>query len=163
VDNFGTTSASNNTIGGTSAAARNIISGNHGNGVTIEGLRANGNFVQGNYIGTNITGTAAVANGTGGTLPTGAGVKILSANNTIGGTTAGARNVISGNSADGVQTSGAATSGNVIRGNYIGTNINGTASVPNVGSGLSLAAGTNTTVGGTGGGEGNVIAFNTKA
>src|SRR5206468_3769342 len=50
-----------------------------------------------------------------------------------------------------------------VRGNYIGTNINGTAGVPNVGSGLSLAQGTNTTVGGTGAGEGNLIAFNTKA
>ncbi|HEU5236976.1 MAG TPA: hypothetical protein VFU37_07530, partial [Pyrinomonadaceae bacterium] len=81
----------NNTIGGLVAGTRNIISGNVGNGITLTGNQATGNFIQGNYIGTNPSGTAAVANGS-------YGIRIMTCtNNLIGGTTAAARNVISGN------------------------------------------------------------------
>jgi parallel beta-helix repeat protein len=48
-----------NTIGGTSAAERNVIAGN-GWGISITG--ASGNVVQGNYIGTNASGTLGLAN-----------------------------------------------------------------------------------------------------
>ena len=57
-------------------------------------------MVQGNFIGTDVSGTTALGNRDG--------VYIQSSNgNTIGGTTAGARNVISGNNRDGVDTSSA--------------------------------------------------------
>ena len=83
-----------NTIGGTTAAARNVISGNDFDGVAMFG--ADGNVVQGNYIGTD--GPAPSTLGTPGTES-----NMGPANgNVIGGTVAGARNVISGNGGSGI-------------------------------------------------------------
>ncbi len=81
--------------------------------------------IEGNYIGVNATGTAALGNQGNGVLiggPSGAAGNNTggSADNTIGGTTAG--NVISGNSGDGVEIGGSGTTGNVVEGNYIGGN-----------------------------------------
>ena len=54
--------ATDNTIGGTTAAARNIISGElNGPGVDITGSSTSDNVVEGNYIGTNLSGTAAIS------------------------------------------------------------------------------------------------------
>src|SRR5262249_46451595 len=53
--------ATGNTIGGTTAAARNVISGNN-EGVYINSGGNSGNVIQGNFIGTDATGAAAVAN-----------------------------------------------------------------------------------------------------
>ena len=78
--------ASSNRIGGTTLAARNLISGN-GNGIFIQGSDT-GNLVQGNFIGTNATGTAALANNTA--------IEVRSSDTLIGGTTAAARNIIAG-------------------------------------------------------------------
>src|SRR5207244_6208780 len=85
-----TSPSSNNTVGGTTPAVRNLISGNVGYGVDIPG--GTGNTVQGNLIGTDVTGAMALGN-------TGVGVSTggLSSNTLIGGTTVDARNVISGN------------------------------------------------------------------
>ena len=118
--------ASGNTIGGTTASARNIISGNAGDGVDIGGISTKGNVVEGNYIGTNAAGTAALAN-------TGDGIAVGgdAADNTIGGTTPEARNVISGNTHDGISITGSSASGNVVEGDYIGTNVTGAVAVPN--------------------------------
>ena len=55
-------SASNNTIGGTAAGARNVISGNGSDGVVFIDGSATGNLVAGNYIGTDVTGTMALGN-----------------------------------------------------------------------------------------------------
>jgi hypothetical protein len=89
--------AASNTVGGTAAAVRNVISGNGNNGVEIQGSGATKNVVEGNYIGTNAAGTAALAN-------TYAGVALANgaSNNTVGGTAAAARNIISGNAVHGV-------------------------------------------------------------
>ncbi|MFY9608130.1 MAG: HYR domain-containing protein, partial [Blastocatellia bacterium] len=117
--------AANNTIGGTAAGARNVISGNNGQGIAILGGDATGNQVQGNYIGTDINGTAALSN-------TADGVDIINAaNNTIGGTAAGARNVISGNNLNGIVVTNPGASGNQILGNYIGVDATGTAVLGN--------------------------------
>jgi titin len=188
-------------IGGTTPAARNIISGNNGGGIVFNDP---GNQVEGNYIGTDITGTLAVGNfygiynqasgtttiggtapgagnlisgnGTGifyprddviqgnligtdwtGTKPLGNSTGIYttsgSNDNTIGGTTAAARNVISGNGY-GMQLFG---SGNVVEGNFIGTDITGTTT-----TGLGnyqdvLVVASNNTIGGTAVGSGNII------
>ena len=70
-------------------------------------------MIEGNYIGTDLTGTHAVAN-TGGGIVSGGG-------DTIGGTIAGARNLISGNSGDGLDLYG----GDLVEGNYVGTDVNG--------------------------------------
>jgi hypothetical protein len=101
------TNAPNNTIGGTTAAARNIISGNGTWGVLISDPDAIGNTVQGNFIGTDVTGTVNDPDG----IPTsgdelgnglnGVSIRTGADNNTIGGTTAGAGNIISGNGYNG--------------------------------------------------------------
>ena len=156
--------SSDNTIGGTTAAARNIISGNPDNrgvfiGVSeVAGSISSGNVVEGNYIGTDKTGTAALANGYDGVeLGTGA------TGNTIGGTTAAARNVISGNANAGVEIDGA--NGNVVEGDYIGTDWTGTVAIGN-GTGVEIdTSASGNTIGGVtstpGTGAGNVISGNT--
>ncbi len=143
--------ASNNTIGGISAAARNIISGNAGGGIAIENLSV-GNLVQGNFIGTDMTGTVA--------RPNLFGVYVESNNNTIGGTAAGAGNLISGhgNGGYGVQIIGSNT---VVQGNLIGTDITGTRALGNTRGVFVFRSGINNLIGGTLPGAGNVIAGNT--
>ncbi len=142
-------SGANNTIGGTLAGARNLISGNNDHGVHITGSGATGNLVQGNLIGTDITGTLDRGNSLDG-----ARIASGAANNTIGGTASGARNLISGNNSDGVDLR---SDGNLVQGNLIGTQINGTSARRNSNHGVRIE-GSNNTVGGAG--AGNVIAFN---
>jgi hypothetical protein len=115
-----------------------------------------GNVVQGNFIGTDSTGTVAMGNVYGLFLDA------TSSNNTIGGTAPAARNLISGN-ADGVYASLNATqdsTGNLIEGNYVGTNAAGTAALPNTEDGIDVISGN--TIGGTAPGAGNVIAGNVR-
>ncbi|MGB3905224.1 MAG: right-handed parallel beta-helix repeat-containing protein, partial [Anaerolineae bacterium] len=109
-----------NTIGGATPDARNIISGNEHSGVHIGATGADHNTVSGNYIGPSADGTTIVGNG-------GAGVIINSDGqyNTIGGSTSGERNIISGNF-NGVVIQFADASHNVVKGNYIGTDATAT-------------------------------------
>ncbi|MFN7929756.1 MAG: CARDB domain-containing protein, partial [Blastocatellia bacterium] len=156
--------APNNLIGGTTAAARNVIGGHSSNGIIIDTNASMGNRVLGNYIGTDSTGTKGNGNGYGIAI-------FFAANNTIGGTTAGARNVIAANRLAGIRVFGGlganAANGNTIQGNYIGVDATGTGalgnglsagSVPD--SGILLTDTNNTTIGGTATGAGNVIANN---
>jgi hypothetical protein len=157
---FGTTS--HTTIGGTTPAARNVIAGSLG--ITLDpgaGLSLpTANVVQGNYIGTNAAGNAAL-------LPSGfsiGGVQDSGSNNTIGGVDtnapgaplAGAGNLISG-----FPTAVALSnfsSGSQLQGNLIGTDATGTRPIP---SGLGVhVGGSNNLIGGTTPGVGNTIAFN---
>jgi parallel beta-helix repeat protein len=147
-----TDGAQNNTVEG------NVISGNGTCGVGIGGSGADSNVVKGNYIGTDAAGTGAIPNGAQGVVISGGAW-----NNTVGGSTAGERNVISGNQWSGVEIT-AGANGNVIEGNYIGTNASGTGAIPNGGRGVFVAGGCQSnTIGGTASGEGNTIAFNTEA
>ncbi len=146
----------NNTIGGTSVGARNIISDN---GFMHAGIRlyinlSFGNVIQGNYIGTDVTGTAAIGNVSG--------VEIQGApDNTIGGAAPGAGNVISGNIAQAIMLNG--TTGNVVQGNYVGTN---EALATNIGNGVAIdfqgGSPNDNLVGGTAPGEGNIIWYNSS-
>ncbi len=149
--------SADNTIGGITAAARNIISGIDGPGVDITDATTTGNVVLGNYIGTALSGTAALGNdGDGVAIESGA------ADNTIGGTVAGAGNVISGNTAYGVEISGTGTSGNVVDGDSIGADLTGTVAIANA-TGVELDAGASgNTIGSTTAGAGNTIADNTQ-
>ena len=149
-----------NMIGGTGPEARNIISGNRGYGVVVgsAGEKPTGNIVQGNFIGTDVTGAVALANGMG-------GVSIFGADQTlVGGTEPGARNVISGNVGDGIHVTFAEMSSvdNVIQGNFIGTDWTGTGALGNSANGIFIE-GYDTIIGGTAAGAGNVIASNTGA
>lgn len=146
--------ASNNTIGGVAAGSRNIISANGGNGVSLLGtVQPMGNLVQGNFIGADVNGTAALGNSGGSTGNAGVFIQ-QGLNNTIGGTTSGARNVISGNFRDAV----IAFMGNFVQGNFIGTQADGVSPLGNASHGLT--GGNNTTIGGVTPGAGNIIAFN---
>jgi hypothetical protein len=147
--------ASSNTIGGTETEARNVISGNGGSGILISGSGTAGNLVLGNFIGTDASGTAPLGNGGNGIT-----IEFGPSNNTIGGTAAGARNVISGNGANGVTISDAGTSGNVVQGNLIGTDATGITALANSGDGVAIIGAGNNTIGGTMAGAGNTIAFN---
>lgn len=113
---------SNNTIGGTTPAARNLISGNFGAGVSIEdpftdliGPTVINNSVLGNLIGTDKNGTGSLGNGHG--------VYIGDAsNNTVGGTAPGEANTIAFNSPAGVTVSGNGV-GNRVLSNSIFSNV----------------------------------------
>lgn len=143
--------ATNNLIGGNTSGARNVLSGNMGNGIHIGGA-SHGIIVAGNYIGTDLTGTQA--------LPNLQGVYVLSANNTIGGTSSGMGNLISGNRANGIVLDGSGASGNVVQGNYIGTAANGTAALGNQQDGVHVLNAPGNTVGGSEAAARNVIAGN---
>lgn len=134
----GVFAGSGNLIGGITAAARNIISGNQKFGVADNGP---GDQIQGNLIGTDVTGMSALGNAEG---------IYIGSSTTIGGTTAAARNIISGNSDRGIFIGG---SGGVIEGNYIGTDITDTAAV---GNGFGLNGNGAVTIGGTAPGAGTL-------
>jgi hypothetical protein len=141
-------------IGGTTAAARNVISGNNDyGGVWVTGSTATGTQIQGNYIGTDVTGAAALPNNP-------FGIELLSGANTIGGASAGARNVISGNTQRGIDMSELGASNNVIQGNFIGTNAAGTAAIGNGTYGIHILRAENNLIGGTVPGARNVISGN---
>jgi hypothetical protein len=142
---------SDNTVGGTARSARNLISGNDLYGMVVEGVGATGNLVQGNYVGTTRAGDAALPN----TLD---GVDAFQATTTVGGTTAGARNVISGNGRDGVDIF--VPGGIVVAGNFIGTDATGTAALGNADSGIRINTADGNTIGGTDPGARNVISGN---
>jgi len=146
-----TNGAHDNIIGGTTAAERNVISGNTVDGVRVGG--ANRTVIQGNYIGTNAAGDAAIPNGKGVSIKDSEG-------NTVGGDNAGERNLISGNFIGVELLAGA--DGNMIQGNYIGTNAAGTAAIPNT-NGVTISEGASgNTIGGESPGERNVISGNDR-
>lgn len=138
----------NNLIGGTTAAARNVISGNGFDGIVVGSA---GNQIQGNFIGTTSTGSAAIPNGINGIDISGSP---QFTNNVIGGSASGAGNVISGNQT-GVYL---LVAGNTIQGNLIGTDVTGLKAVPN-NTGINAGV-ANTVVGGLTSGARNVISGN---
>ncbi len=157
---FITNAASSNLIGGTSAASRNVISGNNSDGIELFGTTTKTNTIQGNFIGTDVTGTIKIGNGSP-SLNSGAGVKVNNApSNTIGGTAPGSANVLSGNEANGVALSGGQGMGNVIQGNLIGTDLTGSLPVPNGADGIAINSAKNTIIGGSATGAQNVISGN---
>ena len=120
-----------------------------GTGIVLQGP---GNVVEANFLGTDITGTIARPNRYDGVWMSGNG-------NRIGGTTAGARNVISANGRSGIGVSVGA-SGNLIQGNLVGLNRTGTADLGNGEFGIHLNGATQTVVGGTSVLARNVISGN---
>jgi hypothetical protein len=144
-----------NRIGGATTAERNIISSNYWDGVGFWSAATMSNTISGNYIGTNVSGTVALGNG-------GSGVGIWRArHNQIGGTTAGERNIISGNGSDGITLSDVGTMSNTITGNYIGLDATGTMTVGNANTGINIGSGPQfNRIGGSTSGERNVVSGN---
>jgi len=124
-------------------------------GNAIRALTLGGNHIEGNFLGTDAGGTGAAGNG-----DDAISLEAGSNDNVVGGTTPGARNVISGN---GNVAFFIATSGNVIQGNFIGTQRDGVSPLGNL-QGVGFVGGVETAngnvVGGIVPGAGNVIAFN---
>jgi len=146
--------ATQNVIGGTTTAARNLISGNQNYGVRLTDPGTSHNTVEGNYVGTTANGTGRLWYG----VTQGVGIRVDGCSqNTIGGSTAEARNVISGNDDGGVQLAG--VTGTTVAGNYIGTNATGTARLGN-GDGVFLYRANDNTIGGATAGARNVISGN---
>ena len=123
-----------------------------------------GNIVQGNRMGTNAAGTAILANGVDGIrLNHGAQANI------IGGSAPGAGNLCSGNFAHGIHLDGfrpvfipyTPVEDNVVHGNLLGTDATGLLPVPNQLAGVTVFGAIDNLIGGTGPGQGNIIAFNT--
>ncbi len=148
-----------NLIGGTTAAQRNIISGNTQQGIFFDNV--DNSTISGNYIGTNVSGTGDINGTTANTQQSGVYLSNGSSGNVIGGTTAGSRNVISGNNHYGFEVLDSGSQNNLLQGNYIGTTVTGLAALGNVDGGASFwRAGTGNVFGGSAVGAGNVISGN---
>jgi len=145
--------AAGNIIGGSGAGEGNVIAGIAAMDLIEIGLGADNSQVQGNIIGLNATGTAPIFSSNND------GIFVLSNNNLIGGTTAGARNVIGGLGEYGINF-GQGALGNVVQGNYIGTDVTGTASIGNALGGIFVTSGSNNLIGGTVIGAGNLVVNN---
>ena len=151
--------AENNTIGGPSDSQRNLISGNGGSQIGLSsfsaGIGPSGNIIQNNYIGTDVTGMFSLDAGSAF-----AALQVSGSNDTQI-----LDNLISGNTSYGIYLSGDTTrpsSNNIIQGNWIGVDSTGTGALGNGGPGypygISVISSQNDTIGGTGAGEGNIIA-----
>ena len=151
-------------IGGIEPGARNVIFNNRISGISINlgifSSAADSNVqVQGNFIGTDITGTSnpplAKGSHSGGN-----GMSIFTDGSvTIGGNSAAARNVIS------CQGRGLLINGGVVtvQGNYIGTTVDGLTPLGNNAAGVRVESAAVAIIGGTAPGQGNLIAHNFSA
>lgn len=148
--------SSGNQIGGTDALARNIIAGNGQSGIYLNGSGATGNVIQGNYVGVDISGNLVASNANYGIILNGAPGNIL------GGTAAGAGNIISGNGYSGVALIGSGATSNMLLGNFIGTDVTGKIALANKNAGVTLSAAIGNLVGGTNAGSRNVISGNSQ-
>ncbi len=150
-----TQTANNNVIGGTTSAARNVISSNGSDGIELE-IASTDNQISGNFIGVDASGLLPLGNAS-------AGVRVdgNSSSNTIGGNIAGAGNVISSNGVDGVFLNSSMTRENVISGNIIGLGVDGTTDLGNGQYGITVVNGAHeNTIGGTTLEERNIISGN---
>ena len=155
--------ANNNTIGGATANAGNVISGNTFDGIYIQvGVQSDAtapflNKIQGNFIGTNAAGNAAIPNQRNGITLEGAMTTLVGG---FGSEIPFARNIISGNGSNGVRIRSGASQ-NRVSGNYIGTQADGVSPLGNIRHGISMSSSAvNNIVGGAEPNSGNIIAFN---
>ncbi|MEO6064749.1 MAG: right-handed parallel beta-helix repeat-containing protein, partial [Lysobacterales bacterium] len=134
------TGGSGNTIGGSTPADNNVISGNTRSGIGI-GAGASSNLVARNTIGLAADGNTVLGNLIDGVL-------VLDApNNRIGGDVPGTFNTISGNGGDGIELRGAGATGNLVQRNVIGTSLFGNDARPNQGAGVRIAGAPDNVIG----------------
>ncbi len=154
---IGVSASSNNLIGGTTAEARNYIWGN------LNIVQGTGNQVQGNYVGVNLTGTGKIE-APYSRIDYGISVNLAS-NTLIGGTTAGAGNIVANAAFTGISITGYNLATDVrVQGNYVGLSKEGQVPLGNAWHGIQLqGAITQTLVGGTTPTAANIIAYNGRA
>lgn len=141
---------------GRAGGAGNLVSANGQVGVMVNGLSASGNVVQGNFIGTDASGTLRRGNNNRGIIVSdGSG-------NIIGGVAPGAGNVVADNTGTGIEISGQSAAGNIVQGNFVGTDLSGTINLGNHRHGVLIGNANTTQIGGTAAGAGNTIAFNAE-
>lgn len=141
-----------NVIGGTTPAVANVVASNGVAGIFINGLNATDNHIQGNFIGTDLTGRVSLGNVAN-------GIHILgSPGNWIGGLAPGNGNVISGNRQSGIYIAGAAAEENRILRNRIGTAVEGTNALSNVQDGITVLGSPGNFIGAAG--LGNLVSGN---
>jgi hypothetical protein len=134
-------------------APKNVISGNRNDGILLNNTV--GCRVEGNFIGTDASGTVALPNALAGLAATGS-----ARNNVIGGATPAAGNLISGNGAVGIELSATSPLGNTVQGNRIGTDVRGRTALGNGGNGVWIVDSPNNLIGGLNGLVGNLISGN---
>jgi hypothetical protein len=149
--NIDTTTAT--IIGGAAVNQGNLISGNTESGIILTRSSSNA-IIKGNKIGTNLAGTAAVANG-----QHGLSIYTNVFNTIIGGTAAGEGNLISGNIFNGINID-INSKKSVIKGNYIGTDITGTLKIGNLWQGIYINASDSSTIGGGSKAARNIVSGN---
>src|SRR5205807_986464 len=139
------------------AAARNLISGNDRSAIYLTGAAAASNRIEGNYIGTDVSGNVALGN----SATLGFFAIDISGQFGVPPGTLVVRNVISGSGGPGVGLAGPAARGNQLLGNFIGTNAAGTIGLGNGGNGVFVANGASgNVVGGTEAAARNLISAN---
>lgn len=138
----------NDTIGGLTDGCRNIISANVNPNIFIS-TNGQATVVQGNYVGTDVTGSVGLLNFSN-------GINIRSSNNIIGDASVNGRNVVSGNQQPDIYILGPGVSGNKVIGNFVGIGVSGRDSLGD-GNGIVLDNASNNTIGGSAPGERNVI------
>ena len=127
---------------------------NRFNGQLVDINGSDNNVVAGNYLGTDLTGTADLGSANSGVL-----LHAGASGNRIGGTVTADSNVISGNDYAGISMHDAGTDNNLVQGNYIGTGAAGSGAIGNGSFGVAIWSGAKgNQIGGTGAGAGNVIA-----
>lgn len=137
-----------NTVGGYNSGEGNLLSGNSGYGLFIYNNGTTENYIYANLIGTDYTGTVAVANGNGVVIDGIATKHILD------------KNIISGNLQHGIVIHISGTNEHIITRNYIGTDISGTQALPNELDGVRIAEGGQNNIIGIAPDSGNIIAWN---
>ena len=138
--------SASNTIGGSAAGKRNLISGNDGDGIRIEGVGSDHNRIDGNYIGTDSAGTGTLSNLNGVVITDGPRLNLVAYHN-----------VISGNQV-GVQILNARD--NRVAGDFIGTDKDGLGTLGNVTGVEVRSAAAGNTIGGASTTLRNVISGN---
>jgi titin len=134
-----------------------LQSGQNRSGVEITGAGTNGNIVQGNLIGTDVSGEMQL-----GHLSEGVFIHDGAANNLVGGSSFAAGNVIAGNDV-GVAISGTGSTQTVVSANHIGSDVHDAQNLGNVVAGVLIDSGAvGSTIGGLTPGAGNTVAFNGK-
>lgn len=147
-------------IGGVEPTDRNYISANHADGIQIVGSTAVSNVIQGNFVGTDESGSQSLGNDAGGVVVEAA------SNNVVGGVSdedlescTGPCNLISGNDGNGVLLTGEGAFSNTVEGNFVGVDVTGLSALGNF-NGVLIENAPGNEVGGLAAGAKNVISGN---